>query len=133
MIAPPAAADEVSAEPNGHARRVGVADVVGLENPVPDPHPSNDVSIVPLPERVVEGGAELAEAGFDAPGVPAESDGAERTVVGRYEAGGASYALFSDGPIEVETETGPHRFGSMEELQAFLERQDRTHQADWPQ
>ena len=48
------------------------------------------------------------------------------TEVGRYEAGGASYALFSDGTIEVETETGLHRFGSMEELKAFIEHQEQA-------
>ena len=48
------------------------------------------------------------------------------TEVGRYEAGGASYALFSDGTIEVETETGLHRFGSMEELKDFIEHQEKA-------
>ncbi len=47
------------------------------------------------------------------------------TVVGRYEAGGASYVLFSDGAIEVETGTGLHRFGSMQELRAFIEAQEQ--------
>lgn len=130
LIVPPAAADEVPAEPNGHGRRVGIADVVGLENPPPEPAPPAEVSIVPPPERMVES-AELAEAGVDE--AATQPDGAQRTVVGRYEAGGASYALFSDGTIEVETETGTHRFGSMEELKAFLEQQDRAGQADWPE
>ncbi len=46
------------------------------------------------------------------------------TVMGRYEAGGASYVLFSDGTIEVETETGVHRFGSMAELKQFIDHGD---------
>ena len=46
------------------------------------------------------------------------------TVVGRYEANGASYVLFSDGTIEVETESGTHRFSSMAELKEHIERQD---------
>ena len=46
------------------------------------------------------------------------------TVVGRYEANGASYVLFSDGTIEVETETGTHRFASMADLKEHIERQD---------
>ena len=46
------------------------------------------------------------------------------TVVGRYESGGASYVLFSDGSIEVETEAGTHRFVSMEELKAYIDQQD---------
>ena len=46
------------------------------------------------------------------------------TVVGRYESNGASYVLFSDGTIEVETESGTHRFASMADLKAHIERQD---------
>ncbi|RYB06271.1 hypothetical protein [Lichenibacterium ramalinae] len=46
------------------------------------------------------------------------------TVVGRYESNGASYVLFSDGTIEVETENGTHRFASMADLKAHIERQD---------
>ena len=48
------------------------------------------------------------------------------TVVGRYESGGASYVLFSDGTIEVETEMGTHRFGSMEELKTYIDQQDKA-------
>ena len=48
------------------------------------------------------------------------------TVVGRYESGGASYVLFSDGTIEVETEAGTHRFASMEELKAYIDQQDQS-------
>ena len=48
------------------------------------------------------------------------------TVVGRYESGGASYVLFSDGTIEVETEVGLHRFGSMEELKAYIDQQQQS-------
>ena len=46
------------------------------------------------------------------------------TVVGRYEANGASYVLFSDGTIEVETETGTHRFASMADLKDHIDRQE---------
>ena len=48
------------------------------------------------------------------------------TVVGRYESGGASYVLFSDGTIEVETEIGTHRFASMEELKAYIDQQQTS-------
>ena len=47
-------------------------------------------------------------------------------MVGRYESGGASYVLFSDGTIEVETEMGTHRFGSMEELKTYIDQQDKA-------
>ena len=48
-------------------------------------------------------------------------------VIGRYQAGSASYVMYSDGTIEVETESGEiHRFGSMDELKAFIAQQDTT-------
>ena len=42
------------------------------------------------------------------------------TMVGRYSAGGANYVIFSDGTIEAEIEDGVYRFGSKEELTAYL-------------
>ena len=47
---------------------------------------------------------------------------AEPTVVGRYNAGGAAYTMYSDGAIEAETETGNYRFSSMKELREFIEQ-----------
>ncbi len=67
--------------------------------------------------------ASPAETEAEARGEPPPDTGG-RDIVGRYEAGEASYVLFSDGTIEVETATGIHRFASMEELKAFVERQD---------
>ena len=127
-------ADEAIDGSNGYGRRVGIGDVVGLGAPLPDADVAAAASApMLLPDRT-EAGTEQAYAGSDADETaPAEADGAERTVVGRYQAGGASYALFSDGTIEVETDTGVHRFGSMDELKQFLERQDRANQADWPE
>ncbi len=46
------------------------------------------------------------------------------SVVGRYNAGSASYVMYSNGMIEVETETGVHQFESMQELKAFIEQQE---------
>ena len=45
----------------------------------------------------------------------------EPTVVGRYNAGGAAYVMYSDGSIEAETDNGTFRFGSMDELRDFIE------------
>lgn len=45
-------------------------------------------------------------------------------VVGRYNAGAASYVMYSNGTIEVETEEGTHQFASMQELKTFIERRD---------
>ena len=46
----------------------------------------------------------------------------EPSVVGRYEAAGTSYAMYSDGSVEAENEHGVFRFGSMAELRAFIEQ-----------
>lgn len=46
------------------------------------------------------------------------------SVVGRYTAGSASYVMYSNGMIEVETEAGTHHFNSMQELKAFIEGQE---------
>lgn len=56
--------------------------------------------------------------------MPAAAFAEAPTVVGRYESNGASYVLFSDGTIEVETESGTHRFSSMADLKAHIERQE---------
>ena len=69
--------------------------------PVPDPRPAPEAHRPAMPA--------MAEA---------------PTVVGRYEANGASYVLFSDGTIEVETDGGTHRFASMAALKDHIERQD---------
>ena len=44
------------------------------------------------------------------------------TEVGRYNAGGATYVMYSDGSIEAETETGAYRFASMAELRDHIEQ-----------
>jgi hypothetical protein len=64
----------------------------------PDPQPSRDLS-------------EMAPTAAD----PA--------ILGRYQANGNSYVMFSDGSIEAVTQTGVYRFGSMAELKAFIEAQ----------
>lgn len=49
------------------------------------------------------------------------------TVIGRYQAGASSYTMYSDGAIDVETQGGDiHRFGSMDDLKAFIARQERA-------
>lgn len=90
-------------------------DPYGPRDPVPstsdpaEPEPVLD----PRPRPVPEAPLPLAPAVAQAP-----------TVVGRYEANGASYVLFSDGTIEVETDTGTHRFASMAALKDHIERQE---------
>jgi hypothetical protein len=48
---------------------------------------------------------------------------ADPAILGRYQANGNSYVMFSDGSIEAVTQTGVYRFGSMAELKAFIEAQ----------
>jgi hypothetical protein len=47
--------------------------------------------------------------------------------MGRYQANGTTYIMFSDGSIEAQTETGVYRFGSMAELKTFFEEQAVVH------
>lgn len=52
-------------------------------------------------------------------------DAVDRQEIGRYEANGSHYVLFSDGTIEVTTTSGNRRrFASMQELRDFVERQE---------
>jgi hypothetical protein len=84
-----------------------------LQDPAPpepvEPEPVLDPRPRPVPEAPRPVAPMLAES---------------PTVVGRYEANGASYVLFSDGTIEVETDSGTHRFASMAALKDHIERQD---------
>lgn len=57
-------------------------------------------------------------------GIDAAPDPLQPVVVGRYNAGAASYVMYSNGMIEVETEQGTHQFASMQDLKAFIERRD---------
>lgn len=52
--------------------------------------------------------------------LPGDEPGAP-SVVGRYESNGASYALFADGSIEAETDSGTYHFKSLAELKTFIE------------
>lgn len=74
-------------------------------------------------DHPVEREVETVDHRLEAPEAPAAPD--ELTVMGRYQAGASSYTMYSDGAIEVETEAGDiHRFGSMDELKAFIARQE---------
>ena len=86
-----------------------------------DPAPRDPVADAPEPVLDTRPHA-IPEAPRPAEPVLAEAP----TVVGRYEANGASYVLFSDGTIEVETDGGTHRFASMAALKDHIERQDAS-------
>lgn len=55
----------------------------------------------------------VAEGGASAKAGPA-------SVIGTYSSGGNGYVMFSDGSIEAETPRGRYRFGSLDELKAFI-------------
>lgn len=84
-----------------------------LRDPAPPEPVEPEPVLDPRPRPVPEAPRPVAPALAEAP-----------TVVGRYEANGASYVLFSDGTIEVETDSGTHRFASMAALKDHIERQD---------
>jgi hypothetical protein len=65
---------------------------------------------------------------WEPPAAPVASDGlappaADPAILGRYQANGNSYVMFSDGSIEAVTQTGVYHFKSMAELKAFIEAQ----------
>ena len=98
------------AEPAGPPLRPTLAEPAPPEEPAliqaPEPEPS--VLTTPEPSPSIE---------------PA----GEPTVIGRYQSGASAYTMYSNGVIDVETEGGDvHRFGSMEELKAFIARQENA-------
>lgn len=46
----------------------------------------------------------------------------EPVEIGRYQADGTTYVMYSDGSIEAQSDQGVYRFGSMAELKAFFEQ-----------
>lgn len=81
-----------------------------------DAHSSRPFEPVTLDAEDVGPAPETAPSSTDHPLRP--------SVVGRYTAGSASYVMYSNGMIEVETEGGVHQFGSMQELKSFIESQE---------
>ena len=56
------------------------------------------------------------------PADPADPQLPPPAVIGRYEADGTTYTMFSDGSIEARSPEGVYRFGSMAELKSFIEQ-----------
>ncbi len=108
-------------------------EVTGRERPpAPDePEPVEAADPEPAGEPAAEAAqdAEPADAPVPHDATPdptaaAAMDPLQPVVVGRYNAGAASYVMYSNGMIEVETEQGTHQFASMQDLKAFIERRD---------
>ena len=89
----------------------------------PAPEASAVVEVAAVPSPVEPAAAEPGIAA-DPPRSDDEPDVLQPVVVGRYNAGAASYVMYSNGMIEVETEQGTHQFASMQDLKAFIERRD---------
>ena len=98
--APPPAADE-SFVPSAYDDDYG--DLLGQPSPAAE-------------EAPVEDKAPPAPAGAQAPAGPAAH------VMGRYEADGTTYTMYSDGSIEAQSPAGTYRFQSMAELKSFIEQ-----------
>ncbi len=132
-MAPGTATDASLEETNGHETRFDEGARQESENSAPSTHPvagelSPETGSVDHGElhggSTIEAAPSLDPADGVTPGSPPASQPLEPTVVGRYNAGSASYVMYSNGMIEVETETGTHQFESMQELKRFIEQQD---------
>ena len=120
----PAAAFAPIVTPPAPAAPMRVSPAPQIFAPQPEPAAFRVPAIV-LPPAIPPSSAPPVEAApptpkpavFEPPAhVPAPTE------VGRYNAGGATYVMFSDGSIEAETETGAYRFASMAELRDYIEQ-----------
>lgn len=146
---PPAAAPAIAAAPpvepglrDGPAKPDDTAQIGWLERSLfkgRPPRAGGDAAPIRTEPPMADEAEPFAAVAAPPPVLPAPPPGAEpeptpdltseqhggAAVVGRYQAGSASYVMYSDGTIEVETEGGEmHRFGSMDELKAFIAQQD---------
>lgn len=127
------------AEPGREPEAVPAASHHEVAEPVPEPVPVEPPTAPPEPEAVEAVPEHVPEphpvpephhapepqpAHVEEPVAAAEPASSDPVVVGRYNAGSASYVMYSNGMIEVETEQGTHQFASMQELKAFIERRD---------
>ena len=87
-----------------------LAEVPQLPMPSVQPHSAPPPAAPPPPVPAAPHPVQPAEAYAPAP-----------DVIGRYNAGGAAYVMYSDGSIDAETQTGTFRFASMKELRQFIE------------
>ncbi len=93
--------------------------------PKPDataPAPPNVAAprVEPRPPSAEEALDWLERGLADAPTAPAASAPEPPRIVGRYQASGVDYVMFSDGSIEADNGGARRRFGSMDELKAFI-------------
>jgi hypothetical protein len=123
---PPTARVRSSWLPRSRAARANSA----KERDGREPDPFGDTPYGAIPPRETDlptGPWPDFEAPPSAPSAAAMADGIDAsgaspaTLVRRYESGGVSYQLYSDGSIEAQTESGSYRFNSLAELRTFIE------------
>lgn len=81
---------------------------------LPEEDPETDYRIEPLNEGADESVEETIEA------IEPEPAPQPPSVIGTYNSGDNTYVMFSDGSIEAKTPQGEFRFGSLDELKAFI-------------
>lgn len=86
-----------------------------LSPPEADISPSTSPMIVTAPTAMPSAAARVME-----PAIVQDSVPAEPTVVGSYSAGENAYLMYSDGSIQADTPEGRFRFGSLDELKAYV-------------
>jgi len=85
---------------------------------IAEPKPAKPSSSAPLPPP-----APLRVGREEAP--PSQPPQAEEPhEIERYQAGGLTYVMYSDGSVELRSEAGGQRFASLEELRAVLAAQE---------
>ncbi len=89
----------------------------------PEPTPTAPLA-PPAPLRVRREEAQPPEppAKPQAPPPPPEAGGPRE--IERYQSGGLTYVMYSDGSVELRSDTGAQRFASIEELRAVLATQE---------
>lgn len=90
-------------------------------SPAPTPALAQTPPAQQAPLGVAPAATEL-EREAEAPAAD-EPSGAEPREVDRYESGGITYVMFSDGAVEVRTSNGAQRFTSLAELRAQAAQQ----------
>jgi hypothetical protein len=111
VVPPAAAGDEAPAFPSG---------------PLPGAGPAAGASAPAFPPSPLAAAEENAPFATHDPVVPDVTGGGQpaaegdQAVLGTYNSGGSRYVMFADGSIEAETPDGTFRFGSLDELKAFM-------------
>jgi hypothetical protein len=76
-----------------------------------EPAEATSPKIVPAEEAAAEAVQEVAGA----------TEEAAPSVIDHYESGGASYVMYSDGSVDVQTEYGVRRYASLAELRSNMD------------